>query len=616
MKRKILVLLIFTLLIFSGCTPTSTENTMKEIVANTTTVKIKDIVDHRFEEELNITLTDEEVSLLLQAIPAMEKKEEHFGGYLMYAIDFLDKDGNLLTTLYVDNDITIEDAHGNSYLRTGSFDHAMEQIESTYNLRERLYSAKPGSGYFSLMPQADHGVIYEITENNFIDGFEKDLEQPEISSIFDSLSSFTISEEQVENIDVKYILELYSADGGLYYKLLLDETGNWFTNEHYKIQGDNFSSLITEYSGQTTENNVVDIVFTEKFLRIVQMDPNTWANDLIETSEEQYVSVHVNEDGVSVTLQITEDQRTYWIESRADLLGMLQRRFSSINSDYAIKVNEDYSHIDFYYNLDLPAYDAGYYVIYIESFCICQQLLSGVGADDWFVSVNIYNSDTGLLVTSGDSNTGLSYTTADWDASKQLTPSQLIEFAGLHEGQYSNELLERFIRYYDITVQNVQSLNIELLLSEFAKTKPIKDVSSIFSEDTTDITTRFAEDIIAIAFYENINTSTHCVYYDFTTNLWYKANDMNMFSDLLQIEPKVLASDETEALREAIISSGVLQWKNSTTMEPDISDPQSMCIAIRFSDGCVYRTEATGVLSECGFSQYETLRELLLGDDC
>ena len=165
MKRKILVLLIFTLLIFSGCTPTSTENTMKEIVANTTTVKIKDIVDHRFEEELNITLTDEEVSLLLQAIPAMEKKEEHFGGYLMYAIDFLDKDGNLLTTLYVDNDITIEDAHGNSYLRTGSFDHAMEQIESTYNLRERLYSAKPGSGYFSLMPQADHGVIYKKIRN-------------------------------------------------------------------------------------------------------------------------------------------------------------------------------------------------------------------------------------------------------------------------------------------------------------------------------------------------------------------------------------------------------------------------------------------------------------------
>lgn len=372
----------------------------------------------------------------------------------------------------------------------------------------------------------------------------------------------------------------------------------------------------TPTSTENTMKEVVDIVFTEKFLRIVQMDPDAWVNDLVETSEGQYVSVYVNDDGVSVTLQITEDQRAYWIEPRAELTNMLKRDFSAIDPEYSIEINEDYSHIDFYYNLELDAYDAAYYVIYIESFCICQQLFNGVAPEEWFVSINIYNSDTGLLVTSGDSNTGLSYTTADWDASKQLTPLQLIEFAGLHEGQYSNELLERFIRYYDITVQNVQSLNIELLLSGFAKTKPIKNVSSIFSEDTTDITTRFAGDIIAIAFYENINTSTNCVYYDFTTNLRYKANDMNMFSDLLQIEPKVLASDEAEALREAIISSGVLQWKNFTTMEPDISDPQSMCIAIRFSDGYVYRTEATGVLSECGFSQYETLRELLLGDDC
>lgn len=204
---------------------------------------------------------------------------------------------------------------------------------------------------------------------------------------------------------------------------------------------------------------------------------------------------------------------------------------------------------------------------------------------------------------------------ATMQSNNQLTPSQLIEFADLQEGQYSEELLERFIRYYDISAQNVQALNIELLLSEFAKMESTVDVRSIFSEETSDVTTELAKDIVAIAFYENINTNTYCVYYDFVANLRYRADDMGLFANLLQVVPEKLTSDEAKNLRETVIRAGVLQWENTTALRTDIADPQSMCMAIRFSDGRVYRTEASGILAKCGLPQYEALRDLLLGNE-
>lgn len=256
MKSRILLFLLTALLLLSGCglndgryatAPTTTEvQTMKEIIGNTAVIEIRDVVEHRFAEEFSQMLTEEEKKELLQAIDATEEKEQHFGGYLMYALDFLDADGKLLTTLYVDNDITIEGADGNAYLRTGSIAQVLDRIESAYSIRERLYNKKPGSGYFSLLPQADHGYFYEITDNNFIKGMEKDVAKTEISALSAELGAFTVSEEPTRDIDVKYILELYSEDGGLYYKFFLNGEGRVFTIEYYEIQSDGLAAWIQQ----------------------------------------------------------------------------------------------------------------------------------------------------------------------------------------------------------------------------------------------------------------------------------------------------------------------------------------------------------------------------------
>ena len=165
------------------------------------------------------------------------------------------------------------------------------------------------------------------------------------------------------------------------------------------------------------EEETVKIVFSEKVLDIAKMSPDEWVTDLINTSDGNYVDVYVNDDEASVTLEIKEEQRNFWIQSRENLMTKLKTKFSQLNPKYKIEYSDDYSHIDMYYDLNLDAYDAIYYVLYTEVICISEQLFNGVGSEGWFVSFNIYNSNTGKFVASGDSNTGLSYREEDWEAS-------------------------------------------------------------------------------------------------------------------------------------------------------------------------------------------------------
>ena len=103
-----------------------------------------------------------------------------------------------------------------------------------------------------------------------------------------------------------------------------------------------------------------------------------------------------------------------WIDRFAVLFGELRDNFNQINPDYKIEYSEDYRQVDMYYNLELDAAKVIYYVMYVEMYCVCEQFFYGTGEDEWKITFNIYNSDTGKLVTTGDSYTGLEYHNEDW----------------------------------------------------------------------------------------------------------------------------------------------------------------------------------------------------------
>ena len=176
--------------------------------------------------------------------------------------------------------------------------------------------------------------------------------------------------------------------------------------------------LMTACGVEIPQEETQSIVFSRRFLGIADAYPEDWMEQINNLGADQYLEFYINEDGESMTMIITPEQREFWLSIVAKGLDNLKRGINGVNSAYLIEYSEDYAHMDAYYNLELPATDAIYYEIKTEVFCIFGQLLNGAEAEDWFVSCNIYNSDTGKLVTSGDSNTGLSYEPSDWEASQ------------------------------------------------------------------------------------------------------------------------------------------------------------------------------------------------------
>ena len=170
----------------------------------------------------------------------------------------------------------------------------------------------------------------------------------------------------------------------------------------------------TEFSQEESQT----IVFSKKFLMVVDVSAEDWIEDLNNISSDQYLQLYVNDDGESVTMVITPEQREFWLSIVEKGLHKLQTEITDINSTHKIIYREDYTHLDAYYDEQLSVKNVTYFVIMTEVFCAFGQLLNGVAPDSWYVSISIYNADTGKLVANGDSETGVNYGTSDWEASK------------------------------------------------------------------------------------------------------------------------------------------------------------------------------------------------------
>jgi len=161
------------------------------------------------------------------------------------------------------------------------------------------------------------------------------------------------------------------------------------------------------------ETSVIEITYSTKLLTVIDNTAEEWMEDIGTYVVGNYEDLYKNPDG-SVTIIITEEQRGYWLNFYKDLVQKLQDDFNNIDEKYKIVCNEDYSQIDFYYNLDIDTSTSAYYILSTEAYCACVQIFNGIPSDEWYVEANIYNTNTGKLVANGSSETGLSYTIGDW----------------------------------------------------------------------------------------------------------------------------------------------------------------------------------------------------------
>ena len=195
-----------------------------------------------------------------------------------------------------------------------------------------------------------------------------------------------------------------------------------------------------------------------------------------------------------------------------------------------------------------------------------------------------------------------------------ITPEELIRVAGLTKEQYSGIDLEEFIEEFVITEEDLDTLNIPLLLEEYEPDRKdiLRDVSYILEDGIENRTSGFTENVTAIAFMENKNTSTECVYYDLPDRKRYQTSNAYLFDDLYQTEPEYYA--DGQQMVEALDKYGVFSWESKTD-EEEITDPQYMVLAVEYEDGTVFRVKASGLLSQVLPDEYDEVREMLLSGE-
>ena len=166
---------------------------------------------------------------------------------------------------------------------------------------------------------------------------------------------------------------------------------------------------------EKSEEDIVKVNFDLKFITISGKSAEETVEEIRDGGN--CLDIYENEDG-TVTVEITEEQQKYWLNSRGYMLEELQEQLQEYDENYRLEHNDSYTQVDAYYNLDLPVDKAVVYVRYAEFLCASYQIFSGVDDDKWKVTINVYNSDTGKLVKTGDSDVDLEYDDSDWEASK------------------------------------------------------------------------------------------------------------------------------------------------------------------------------------------------------
>ena len=165
-----------------------------------------------------------------------------------------------------------------------------------------------------------------------------------------------------------------------------------------------------------------------------------------------------------------------------------------------------------------------------------------------------------------------------------------------------------------MTKEDVNTLNIPLLLKEYEPDYKgrVIDVSYLLEDDIESRTSDFTRDAIAIAFMENKNTSTECVYYDLLQDRRYQTSDAYLFDNLYQTQAGYYSNGQQ--ILQGLDKYKVFTWE-SKTYEEEITDPQSMVLAIEYADGTVFRIEASGLLSQVLPGAYKEVREMLLSGE-
>ena len=201
-----------------------------------------------------------------------------------------------------------------------------------------------------------------------------------------------------------------------------------------KTETNNTETNISETN--TTESGSVQtktIFFPNRFEHLSSMTEEKLANYFKDRGEEHYCDLSV-EDGL-LKMSVTEEQIEYWKEY---IIGQLEKQESvltAVSPKYIADFNEKHDTISVYYDAMMSSDVAFNYVGRAAMFCAMYQLFDG--ADDFSISLNVYNSDTGKLVAGGNlEKDDVSYDNTEWGLSYTLSEEEAEKLTGADIQKY------------------------------------------------------------------------------------------------------------------------------------------------------------------------------------
>ena len=201
-----------------------------------------------------------------------------------------------------------------------------------------------------------------------------------------------------------------------------------------KTETNNTETNISETN--TTESSSVQtktIVFPDRFEHLSSMTEEKLANYFKDRGEEHYCDLSV-EDGL-LKMSVTEEQIEYWKEYTIGQLEKQESVLTAVSPKYIADFNEKHDTISVYYDAMMSSDVAFNYVGRAAMFCAMYQLFDG--ADDFSISLNVYNSDTGKLVAGGNlEKDDVSYDNTEWGLSYTLSEEEAEKLTGADIQKY------------------------------------------------------------------------------------------------------------------------------------------------------------------------------------
>ena len=201
-----------------------------------------------------------------------------------------------------------------------------------------------------------------------------------------------------------------------------------------KTETNNTETNISETN--TTESGSVQtktIVFPDRFEHLSSMTEEKLANYFKDRGEEHYCDLSV-EDGL-LKMSVTEEQIEYWKEYTIGQLEKQESVLTAVSPKYIADFNEKHDTISVYYDAMMSSDVAFNYVGRAAMFCAMYQLFDG--AEDFSISLYVYNLDTGKLVTGGNlEEDDVSYDNTEWGLSYTLSEEEAEKLTGADIQKY------------------------------------------------------------------------------------------------------------------------------------------------------------------------------------